>query len=113
MLDRHHEVSLYDGVVRETYKGVIQTCIEQHGNFGQVNKTNGITDRGINVTDTQVYGVDSKASLSALGVTIAVGCSLLMLNVVIFAAIYYQKDKINDAKNIQKAMYQVKITQLF
>ncbi len=29
---------------------------------------------------------------TALSVTIAIGCSLLVLNVLIFAAVYYQKD---------------------
>lgn len=30
---------------------------------------------------------------TALGVTIAVGCSLLILNILIFAGVYYQRDK--------------------
>lgn len=111
MLDRHHDPSLYDGVVRESYKDSVQEEHNQHDKdrIGQ-NRTDGKPDRGKNATDVQVYGLDSRAHLSALGVTIAVGCSLLMLNVVVFAAIYYQKDKINVAKNVQKALYQVRNT---
>ena len=37
---------------------------------------------------------------SALGVTVAVGCSLLALNALIFAAVYYQRDK--TVKLLQK-----------
>ncbi|XP_028966562.1 neuroligin-4, X-linked-like [Galendromus occidentalis] len=37
---------------------------------------------------------------SALGVTVAVGCSLLVLNALIFAAVYYQRDK--TVKLLQK-----------
>lgn len=108
MLDRHHDISLYDGVVRESYKDVVQAGFDPYDKDGAgQNKTNGRALKGKNTTDIQVYGLDSRAHLSALGVTIAVGCSLLMLNVVVFAAIYYQKDKINMAKNVQKAMYQV------
>lgn len=109
MLDRHHDAALYDGVVRESYKGVVQTIFDPSDKYssGQNNKTGGRPDRGRNSTDVQVYGLDSRAHVSALGVTIAVGCSLLMLNLIIFAAIYYQKDKINVSKNVQKAMYQV------
>ncbi|XP_054721244.1 neuroligin-4, X-linked-like [Uloborus diversus] len=43
---------------------------------------------------------------TALIVTIAVGCSLLILNVIIFAGIYYQKEKDNLEKKLQKTFYQ-------
>jgi neuroligin len=40
---------------------------------------------------------------TALSVTIAIGCSLLILNVLIFAGVYYQRDKTRlDAKNLQQ-----------
>lgn len=39
---------------------------------------------------------------TALSVTIAIGCSLLILNVLIFAGVYYQRDKTRlDVKNMQ------------
>lgn len=33
---------------------------------------------------------------TALSVTIAVGCSLLLLNILIFVGVYYQRDKARD-----------------
>jgi neuroligin len=40
-------------------------------------------------SNTEQYGAYS----TALSVTIAIGCSLLILNVLIFAGVYYQRDK--------------------
>ncbi|XP_033220373.1 neuroligin-1 isoform X2 [Belonocnema kinseyi] len=40
---------------------------------------------------------------TALSVTIAIGCSLLILNVLIFAGVYYQRDKTRmEVKNLQQ-----------
>ncbi|KAG5679901.1 hypothetical protein PVAND_009437 [Polypedilum vanderplanki] len=41
---------------------------------------------------------------TALSVTIAIGCSLLILNVLIFAGVYYQRDKtrLNEPRTIKK-----------
>lgn len=36
---------------------------------------------------------------TALSVTIAIGCSLLILNVLIFAGVYYQRDKTRMNEN--------------
>lgn len=66
--------------------------------------------------NTQLYqnqnGTDALASLEAAGyaaystalsVTIAIGCSLLILNVLIFAGVYYQRDKTRmEVKNLQQ-----------
>lgn len=51
--------------------------------------------RAVNGTDSlRVETVQQPGSYStALSVTIAVGCSLLILNVLIFAGVYYQRDK--------------------
>ena len=38
-------------------------------------------------------------SSTALSVTIAIGCSLLVLNVLIFTAVYYQRDRNRDRNN--------------
>ena len=38
------------------------------------------------------HGALSTHYSTALSVTIAIGCSLLVLNILIFAAVYYQKD---------------------
>ncbi|XP_066143769.1 neuroligin-4, X-linked-like [Euwallacea fornicatus] len=60
----------------------------------------------------QTNQTDSLASLEAAGyaaystalsVTIAIGCSLLILNVLIFAGVYYQRDKTRmEVKNLQQ-----------
>lgn len=41
---------------------------------------------------------------TALSVTIAIGCSLLILNVLIFAGVYYQRDKtrLNEPRGVKK-----------
>lgn len=51
-----------------------------------------------------------RAYSTALVVTIAVGCALLVLNVLIFIAIYYQKEKDNLEKKLQKNFFQVSYT---
>lgn len=44
---------------------------------------------------------------TALSVTIAIGCSLLILNVLIFAGVYYQRDKTRlEVKTLQKQYQQ-------
>ena len=45
---------------------------------------------------------------TALSVTIAIGCSLLVLNVLIFAAVYYQKD--NTANMDTRSVFSVRGT---
>ncbi|GAB6028444.1 Carboxylesterase [Chamberlinius hualienensis] len=45
---------------------------------------------------------------TALSVTIAVGCSLLILNVLIFAGIYYQRDKNRLEAKLHKKNYKLK-----
>ncbi|PRD20758.1 UNVERIFIED_CONTAM: Neuroligin-4 [Trichonephila clavipes] len=47
---------------------------------------------------------------TALSVTIAVGCSLLILNVLIFAGVYYQRDRNRMELALQKANFQVSNT---
>ena len=39
---------------------------------------------------------------TALSVTIAIGCSLLLLNILIFAGVYYQREKSRDHKRIKR-----------
>ncbi|GFS99351.1 transposable element Tcb2 transposase [Trichonephila clavipes] len=55
---------------------------------------------------TKPSGEDPSVYSTALIVTIAVGCSLLILNVVIFAGIYYQKEKDSLEKKLQKTYYE-------
>ncbi|KAL6424369.1 hypothetical protein ACFW04_009865 [Cataglyphis niger] len=54
------------------------------------------TPSDIAFEDTTAQPEDGFAAYStALSVTIAIGCSLLILNVLIFAGVYYQRDKSN------------------
>lgn len=49
---------------------------------------------------------------TALSVTIAIGCSLLILNVLIFAGVYYQRDKTRlEVKSLQKQYQQRNVHQ--
>ncbi|XP_054724371.1 neuroligin-4, X-linked-like [Uloborus diversus] len=111
LLDDHHNMSSYDGNVRDLYVDVIQSTANDVFSGANITSQDASLDQSKaipgNSTDIHVFGLDKGAYLSALGVTIAVGCSLLMLNIVAFAAIYYQKDKLNVAKNVQKAFYKV------
>ncbi|KAG5314035.1 NLGN1 protein, partial [Acromyrmex insinuator] len=55
-----------------------------------------ITPSDITFEDSTALPEDGFAAYStALSVTIAIGCSLLILNVLIFAGVYYQRDKSN------------------
>ncbi|XP_042895443.1 neuroligin-4, X-linked [Parasteatoda tepidariorum] len=112
MLPEHHNTSAYDGNIRNLYDGVQQLSMKS--NSEDTSSLNGTIDqkndlnRNVSANSSEVYifSLDKASHLSALGVTIAVGCSLLMLNVVVFAGIYYQKDKIAVARNVQKAFYE-------
>lgn len=44
---------------------------------------------------------------TALSVTIAIGCSLLILNVLVFAGVFYQRDKNRLEQRVMKKNYQV------
>lgn len=46
---------------------------------------------------------------TALGVTIAVGCSLLILNILIFAGVYYQRDKGRGSSGKGKESHKVQV----
>ena len=62
------------------------------------------TDR-TTVTPSSIF--DMGIYSTALSVTIAVGCSLLILNIMIFAGVYYQRDKHRMEMALQKANLQV------
>lgn len=57
---------------------------------------------------SDLFGFEGYSSYStALSVTIAIGCSLLILNVLIFAGVYYQRDKTrHEVKSLQKQYQQ-------
>ncbi|XP_076254918.1 neuroligin-4, Y-linked-like [Rhynchophorus ferrugineus] len=86
--------------VPTTIDTVVTTCINvaPSGNYNpQVYQTN--------QTDTlaTLEAAGYAAYSTALSVTIAIGCSLLILNVLIFAGVYYQRDKTRmEVKNLQQ-----------
>lgn len=78
------------------------TCIPLGNYSGYAIAT---TNMANSTTDTLAgYEAAGYAAYStALSVTIAIGCSLLILNVLIFAGVYYQRDKTRlEVKSLQK-----------
>lgn len=60
-----------------------------------------------NITDSLAVVMEPEGHFTAaLSVTIAVGASFLILNILIFAGIYYQRDR-NRAEDLQKRMFAV------
>ncbi|XP_035217282.1 neuroligin-2-like [Stegodyphus dumicola] len=59
-----------------------------------------------NNTDSLAMIMQQGAYSTALSVTIAIGCSLLILNILIFAGVYYQRDK-HRTECMQKREYQL------
>lgn len=118
---RNHEGDLYDGVVKNEQRHLQQNLsyrrpfVQHNGSVIDIiqsittlepflttcmnvpsplaNSVGGVMST--NATDA-IATVESQglASYSAtLGLTIAIGCTLLVLNVLIFAGVYYQRDK--------------------
>lgn len=119
----HNDPELYDGLVRpdpltrvnyfdptmELYRKLVYnvtldvpsttmdtyvtTCISvmsaRPGSAVTQNQVNNTTAQ--DVSNLEVAGYTAYST--ALSVTIAIGCSLLILNVLIFAGVYYQRDK--------------------
>uniref|UniRef100_A0A336M1U8 CSON010476 protein n=1 Tax=Culicoides sonorensis TaxID=179676 RepID=A0A336M1U8_CULSO len=82
------------------------TCIPL-GNYSSYGGVSGHATTNIaNSTQDTLAGYDAAgyaAYSTALSVTIAIGCSLLILNVLIFAGVYYQRDKTRlEVKSLQK-----------
>ncbi|XP_066586116.1 neuroligin-4, X-linked-like [Prorops nasuta] len=115
----HTDPSLYDGSVRAdplnriteefrrrnfttepptTTDYTITTCVSIIQSTNLQNVHNASTDTLASL-DAVGYGAYS----TALSVTIALGCSLLILNVLIFAGVYYQRDKTRlEVKSLQQ-----------
>ncbi|XP_043469223.1 neuroligin-4, X-linked [Leptopilina heterotoma] len=76
----------------------ITTCVGLIQSTKLQNINNSTTD-----TLASLDAAGYAAYSTALSVTIAIGCSLLILNVLIFAGVYYQRDKTRmEVKNLQK-----------
>lgn len=129
----HNNADLYDGAVRPdplsrvSYYDPTMELFRRRPN-ASINSLDSPTTVDTIVTtcvnvvssgnyNSQVYpnqnaSTDTLASLEAAGyaaystalsVTIAIGCSLLILNVLIFAGVYYQRDKTRmEVKNLQE-----------
>ncbi|CAD6227475.1 GSCOCT00001162001.2-RA-CDS [Cotesia congregata] len=115
----HGDPNLYDGSVRpdplsrigEEYRRrnlttevptttdySITTCVSliQSTNLQNVHNTSSDTLASLDAAGYAAYS-------TALSVTIAIGCSLLILNVLIFAGVYYQRDKTRlEVKSMQQ-----------
>lgn len=65
-----------------------------------------------NFTETRSVFIHQNSYSTALSVTIAVGCSLLILNILIFAGVYYQRDKNRMEMKLQKRNFKVRILKL-
>ncbi|EEC17876.1 conserved hypothetical protein, partial [Ixodes scapularis] len=65
------------------------------------------TSNPLNLSDSMMVLLQYGGYSTALSVTIAVGCSLLILNVLIFAGVYYQRDKTKLEAKLHKRNYKV------
>ncbi|CAK1600376.1 unnamed protein product [Parnassius mnemosyne] len=80
--------SLYTDTALTTVDTILATCVTILPNSRDVH--------ALNATDSTLANLEAAgyaAYSTALSVTIAIGCSLLILNVLIFAGVYYQRDK--------------------
>lgn len=82
----------------------LTTCISV-GNYTGLSPTS--TTNVTNDIQSSFEAAGYAAYSTALSVTIAIGCSLLILNVLIFAGVYYQRDKTRlEVKSLQKQYQQ-------
>ncbi|XP_050302601.1 neuroligin-4, Y-linked-like [Anthonomus grandis grandis] len=85
-----------------TVDTIVTTCVNviSPGNYNPQ-----VYQSGMNQSDTlaTLEAAGYAAYSTALSVTIAIGCSLLILNVLIFAGVYYQRDKTRmEVKSLQQ-----------
>ncbi|XP_021708458.1 neuroligin-4, X-linked [Aedes aegypti] len=85
---------------------LLTTCMPVGNYTGYIQPTSTV----LNATTDTLAGLEAAgyaAYSTALSVTIAIGCSLLILNVLIFAGVYYQRDKTRlEVKSLQKQYQQ-------
>ncbi|BFF89407.1 neuroligin 4-like [Drosophila madeirensis] len=101
------------GVTTVEPNNMYTTCIPIGGNYTNGGGGGGVfapTTLANASSDTLASGFEAAgyaAYSTALSVTIAIGCSLLILNVLIFAGVYYQRDKTRlEVKTLQKQYQQ-------
>lgn len=113
LFKNHYEQDLYEGIVRPDPLSRNPNENDQRRNGSAYSETalttvdtilatcvtllpNGRDLQTLNATENTLANLEAAgyaAYSTALSVTIAIGCSLLILNVLIFAGVYYQRDK--------------------
>ncbi|XP_060809551.1 neuroligin-4, Y-linked-like [Amyelois transitella] len=114
LFKNHNEQELYEGIVRpdplartgnendqvrrngSVYSDTALTTVDTILATCATILPNGRDLQNVNATDNTLANLEAAgyaAYSTALSVTIAIGCSLLILNVLIFAGVYYQRDK--------------------
>ncbi|XP_052870049.1 neuroligin-1 [Anopheles cruzii] len=98
--------ALHANVGMTTAEPALLTTCMPVGNYSALAPTVTV----LNATTDTLAGLEAAgyaAYSTALSVTIAIGCSLLILNVLIFAGVYYQRDKTRlEVKSLQKQYQQ-------
>ncbi|XP_055715412.1 neuroligin-4, Y-linked-like [Phlebotomus papatasi] len=129
----HDNMDLYDGLVKPdslSRLSFLEETLKRRGNSSEIASLGITTVEPSSLTTCMPVGnfttfttssLNSSASdtlnsgdssgyaaySTALSVTIAIGCSLLILNVLIFAGVYYQRDKTRlEVKSLQKQYQQ-------
>ncbi|XP_054157233.1 neuroligin-4, X-linked-like [Oppia nitens] len=72
---------------------VLELTTTSNNNNNDINNPTAYQSKNVNNTTTTSVIVQSENYSTALSVTIGIGCSLLILNMLIFAGVYYQLDK--------------------
>ncbi|KAM3955841.1 LOW QUALITY PROTEIN: neuroligin-4, Y-linked [Aphomia sociella] len=124
LFKNHNEQELYEGIVRPDplARNVNDNDQIRRGNGSVYSDTalttvdtilatcatilpNGRDLQTLNTSDNTLANLEAAgyaAYSTALSVTIAIGCSLLILNVLIFAGVYYQRDKSRSRSKQQR-----------
>lgn len=128
----HGDADLYDGIVRPdplsrtedmrrrpssningtvaevllpitTMETMVTTCVSVIGGGNPGGYVNPHVSNSSTDTLASLEAAGYAAYSTALSVTIAIGCSLLVLNILIFAGVYYQRDKTRlEIKSLQQ-----------
>ncbi|KAJ0181477.1 hypothetical protein K1T71_003562 [Dendrolimus kikuchii] len=94
---RHRNASVYTDTALTTVDSILATCATILPNGRDLQTVNS-TENALANLEAAGYAAYS----TALSVTIAIGCSLLILNVLIFAGVYYQRDKSRSRSKQQR-----------
>ncbi|XP_031769947.2 neuroligin-4, Y-linked-like isoform X2 [Galleria mellonella] len=94
---RRGNSSVYSDTALTTVDTILATCATIMPNGRDLQTLNN-TDNALANLEAAGYAAYS----TALSVTIAIGCSLLILNVLIFAGVYYQRDKSRSRSKQQR-----------